>query len=180
MVSGPRRIGRRGRPLRAVVGGEEPELCRLSSGYQRSPGSARRLSCGPHAFVNVTRPPPAVRPSVVHRPSFIVHDCFIKGQNAGITQITPLGAMPPTRRHPRFRAAAISTTLQPFRRPISVSGRGSSGGGGAFFAADGLSGWRGWKPKDLLYLNSSEGRGTVSDPSASDPRRRRRLASELI
>ncbi len=83
MVSGPRRIGRRGRTLRAVVGGEEPELCRLSSGYQRSPGSARRLSCGPHAFVNVTRPPPAVRPS--DHPSSIVHDRFIKGQNAGIT-----------------------------------------------------------------------------------------------
>lgn len=131
MVSGPRRIGRRGRPLRAVVGGEEPELCRLSSGYQRSPGSARRLSCGPHAFVNVTRPPPAVRPS--DHPSSIVHDRFIKGQNAGITQITPLDAMPPTRRHPRFRAAATSTTLQPFRRPISVSGRGSSGGGRRVF-----------------------------------------------
>lgn len=178
MVSGPRRIGRRGRPLLAVVGGEEPELCRLSSGYQRSPGSVRRLSCGPHAFVNVTRPPPAVRPS--DHPSSILHDRFIKGQNAGITQITPLGAMPPTRRHPRFRAAATSTTLQPFRRPISVSGRGSSGGGGAFFAVGGLSCWRGRKPKDLLYLNSSEGRGTVSDPSVSDPRQRRRLASELI
>lgn len=130
MVSGPRRIGRRGRPLRAVVGGEEPYLRLLSSGYQRSPGSARRLSCGPHAFVNVTRPPPAVRPS--DHPSSIVHDRFIKGQNAGITQITPLGAMPPTRRHPRFRAAATSTTLQPFRRPISVSGRGSSGGEARF------------------------------------------------
>lgn len=122
MVSGPRRIGRRGRPLLAVVGGEEPYLRLLSSGYQRSPGSARRLSCGPHAFVNVTRPPPAVRY--------------------------------------QFRAEGLRE--------------------GAFFAAGGLSGWRGRKPKDLLYLNSSEGRGTVSDPSASDPRRRRRLASELI
>jgi len=122
MVSGPRRIGRRGRPLRAVVGGEEPELCRLSSGYRRSPGSVRRLSCGPHAFVNVTRPPTAVRY--------------------------------------QFRAEGLRV--------------------GAFFAAGGLSGWRGRKPKDLLYLNTSERRGTVSDPSASDPRRRRRLASELI